>query len=166
LSSPSENLPPTSLLENPAPSPPIYFCVYSKDKKRRLEDSLVTPRLGNKFLNAAQNLLGFDTNPIYALLHEAIYCQKQPSRWSAERVAREHYPAFDVEATMSGDRPVMFFGEMMYQGMFDDFSQLVPLKETAELLASFEQWPRLYDLEKLKANKVPVAAAMYYDDIV
>ena len=35
--------------------------------------------MGNKFLTNAQGMLGFDTNPIYALLHEAIYCQHQVS---------------------------------------------------------------------------------------
>jgi len=38
----------------------------------------------------------------------------------------------------------------MYEGMFDDFVQLRPLKACASYLASFKDWPYIYDIEKLK----------------
>ena len=38
-----------------------------------------------------------------------------------------------------------------------------PLKECAELLAHKADWPQLYDAERLGANTVPVAAAVYDD---
>ena len=60
------------------------------------------------FLNAVQNFLTFDTNPIYALLHEAIYCQSVSSDWSAERVLAE-FPEFTIKAN---DR-FHFTGEML-----------------------------------------------------
>ena len=47
--------------------------------------------------------------------------------------------------------------------MFEDYGALAPLREAAEILAAHE-WPRLYDQERLAANRVPVAAAIYSDD--
>ena len=37
--------------------------------------------------------------------------------------------------------------------------------KAAEMLANDETWPMLYDVEKLRQNTVPVAAAVYYDDM-
>lgn len=31
----------------------------------------------------------FDTNPLYALLHEPIYCEGYASQWSAQRTLRQ-----------------------------------------------------------------------------
>lgn len=111
------------------------------------------------FLRGFENALHFDTNPIYALLHEACYTQGSASRWAAERV-RAEFPIFDAE-----DGPFLFTGEMIYPWMFEDIGVLRPLRETAELLAQHEDWPELYDRTALETNKVPVAAAVYYDDM-
>lgn len=43
--------------------------------------------------------------------------------------------------------------------MFDDFANLRPLKGAAELLAQYNDWPKLYDLEQLAKNEVKVTAA-------
>ena len=48
--------------------------------------------------------------------------------------------------------------------MFEDYGALRPLREAAELLAGRE-WPRLYDPQVLGANEVPVAAAIYAEDM-
>ena len=53
----------------------------------------------------------------------------------------------------------------MYDWMLDDYVSLQPLKECAEILAKCTTWPKLYDEEVLARNKVPVAAAVYYDDM-
>ena len=42
---------------------------------------------------------------------------------------------------------------------------LRPLRECAELLAARTEWVRLYDPARLAANDVPVAAAVYHDDM-
>lgn len=42
---------------------------------------------------------------------------------------------------------------------------LRPLRETAGLLAARTDWAPLYDTERLAANQVPVAAAVYHDDM-
>jgi len=112
------------------------------------------------FLRGLENHQNFETNPIYALLHEAEYCEGAPSNWSAERVRASH-PEFDL----APGRPVYFTGEMIYPWMFDDYASLAPLKEAAELLAADADWPALYDREALGRNQVRCAAAIYYDDM-
>ncbi|MDP9316691.1 MAG: alpha/beta hydrolase [Chloroflexota bacterium] len=118
------------------------------------------PELSYTFLKGVEAAQAFDTNPIYAILHEAIYCQQEASRWSAERLRRE-YPDFDL----APDRPVFFTGEMIYPWMFDDYRRLQPLKEAAEILAAHDAWPDLYVPTVLRKNTVPCAAAIYYDDM-
>ena len=129
-----------------------------------LEDAFVSgaggPELSYGFLRAVEAAQNFETNPIYAVLHEACYTQAAASRWSAERV-RAEYPEFDL----SPERPVFFTGEMIYPWMFDEYRYLRPLKAAAEILANDESWPRLYDPAVLRANTVPCAAAIYYDDM-
>lgn len=130
-----------------------------------LEEAFVSSRKGHgsrlsqTFLTHAERMSDFNTNPIYALLHEPLYCQGQASKWSAARVQAE----FD-EFSPVGE-PVFFTGEMVYPWMFEDYAQLKPLKEAAEILAGFESWPKLYDCETLARNSVPVAAALYYNDM-
>jgi pimeloyl-ACP methyl ester carboxylesterase len=112
------------------------------------------------FLQGVEQLQSFDTNPIFAILHEAIYCQQFASNWSAERV-RDAFPEFEIEP----NRPVYFTGEMVYPWMFEDFAQLQPLSAAAENLASYDGWPRLYNIARLRANTVPTVAVLYYDDM-
>jgi pimeloyl-ACP methyl ester carboxylesterase len=112
------------------------------------------------FLHHLDHLQSFDTNPIFSLLQEACYTQGDASRWSAERL-RAEFPQFDPARE---DR-VLFTGEMIYPWMFEVYPQLKPLKAAAEILAQDASWPKLYDIEKLKKNTVPVAAAVYYDDM-
>ncbi|RLT45506.1 MAG: alpha/beta fold hydrolase [Chloroflexi bacterium] len=118
------------------------------------------PELGYPFLHAVEAMQSFNTNPIFAILHESIYCQQKASNWAAHRI-RNEYPAFD--SAQAG--PVYFTGEMIYPWMFDEYGELQPLQEAADLLASDASWPRLYDGERLAQNQVPGAAAVYYDDM-
>ena len=129
-----------------------------------LEDAFVPGPAGRElsyaFLRAFENRFSFETNPIYYLLHEAEYCQGEASRWSAERV-RAQFPKFDLKP----DQPVLFTGEMVYPWMAEDYAALRPLRECADILAAKADWPRLYDLDALRANPVPAAAAVYLDDM-
>jgi pimeloyl-ACP methyl ester carboxylesterase len=129
-----------------------------------LEDAFVEGRngheIGYNFLREFEHNFFFETDPIYALLHEAEYCQEEASNWSAERI-RAEFPQF----AWSPGQPVTFTGEMVYPWMFDEYERLRPLKEAAEILAADESWPRLYDVATLRANTVPCAAAVYYDDM-
>jgi proline iminopeptidase len=54
---------------------------------------------------------------------------------------------------------------MVYPWYFDQDPALVPLREVAELLAAKEDWGPLYDVHRLATNTIPVAAAVYQDDI-
>ena len=54
---------------------------------------------------------------------------------------------------------------MLYPWMLDEFQSLKPLKSAAELLAEKNDWPILYDEKILSVNKVPIAAAVYTNDM-
>lgn len=120
--------------------------------------------LSHNFLRAVENEQHYETNPIFAILHEAIYCQGHASRWSAQRV-RDEYPEFTPDVTARGEQPVYFTGEMIYPWQFDDYAGLRPLKEAAHILADYDGWPMLYRPEVLQTNTVPCVAAVYYDDM-
>ena len=112
------------------------------------------------FLRALENSQWFETNPIFAVLHEMCYTQGAAARWSAERV-RGEFP----EMNWSPGRVPSFTGEMIYPWMFEDYSRLRPLRDVAELLAVEERWPALYDPTKLARNRVPCVAAIYAEDM-
>ena len=125
-------------------------------------------------VEAAQD--AFETNPIYWLLHEAIYCdgpagtsgpEGGASKWSAERVQKEMGPAWDYTTRLDeGGQPIMLSGEMVYSWMGDDYAWLRPLKPCAELLAAKADWPKLYDQEALGSRRCPpVACLVSYEDI-
>ncbi|XP_008797149.2 proline iminopeptidase isoform X2 [Phoenix dactylifera] len=86
-------------------------------------------RISYYFLKAFESWIEFDTNPLYALMHESIYCQ------------------------------------MIFPWMFDEIHALRQFKEAAHLLAERDDWPPLYDVTRLNNNQVPVAAAVYYEDM-
>ncbi|MGW7308835.1 alpha/beta fold hydrolase [Streptomyces sp. NPDC054835] len=134
-----------------------------------LEDAFVPtpagPALSDAFLEGVQAHLSFAGHPLYALLHEAIYAQGQgPTDWAAERV-RAGLPEFDAAGTLAGDAPLLFTGETIHPWHFATDPALRPLRETAELLAARTDWAPLYDPARLAVNEVPVAAAVYHDDM-
>lgn len=49
--------------------------------------------------------------------------------------------------------------------MFKDFDELRNLQATADLLASTDDWPELYDESQLARNEVPVYSATYMEDM-
>ncbi len=127
-----------------------------------LEDPFVGDVLSDAFRYAMMNELSFATGPLYALLHEAAYAQEFATRWSAHRV-RAEFGEFDPRVT--GTHPLYFTGEMIYPWMIDADPVLRPLHEAADILAERDDWPPLYDPARLAANEVPVAAAVYYNDM-
>ncbi|WP_328826842.1 alpha/beta hydrolase [Streptomyces sp. NBC_00252] len=134
-----------------------------------LENAFVrTPsghELSDAFQEEVQNSLSYAGHPLYALVHEAVYAQdSRPTDWSAERV-RGEFPQFDAAKTLAGDSPLLFTGESIHPWMFDCDPALRPLRDTAELLAARTDWQPLYDPARLAANEVPVAAAVYHDDM-
>ncbi|MFJ8330259.1 alpha/beta fold hydrolase [Streptomyces sp. NPDC094437] len=123
------------------------------------------PRLSDAFQEEVQTQLSYAGHPLYALVHEATYGQgDRPTNWSAERV-RAEFPQFDAAKSLAGEGPLFFTGETIHPWMFDADPALRPLRETADLLAARADWPRLYDRARLAENDVPVAAAIYHDDL-
>ncbi|WP_460071841.1 alpha/beta fold hydrolase [Streptomyces sp. YKOK-I1] len=134
-----------------------------------LEDAFVPtphgPELSDAFQEQLRGQLSFAGHPLYALVHEAVYGQDaRPTAWSAERV-RAEFPQFDAAKTLTGDGPLLLTGETIHPWMFDTDPALRPLRETAGLLAASTDWTPLYDPARLAANEVPVAAAIYHDDL-
>ncbi|KAJ4843874.1 hypothetical protein Tsubulata_024351 [Turnera subulata] len=135
----------------------------------RVWDPILVPgspkRMSYYFLKAFENWLDFDTNPLYALMHESIYCQGSSSQWSANKIRSEYEGKFDAVRAAKEGRPVYFTGEMVFPWMFDEIHALRQFKDAAHLLAEKKDWPALYDSAALNNNKVPVAAAVYYEDM-
>ncbi|AXG81687.1 alpha/beta fold hydrolase [Streptomyces paludis] len=123
------------------------------------------PALSDAFQEDVTAALSFAGHPLYALHHEPIYAQDgRPTEWAAERV-RGEFARFDAATTLAGETPLYFSGESIHPWHFDCDPALRPLRETAELLAAHRDWPALYDPVRLAANEVPVAAAVYHDDM-
>ena len=132
-----------------------------------LEDPFAGDELSDAFRYAVHAQLSFAAAPLYALLHEPCYAQGFATRWSAQRI-RAEFAEFDAAAAIDGDpqtAPLLFTGEMIYPSMIEADPVLRPLREAADLLAERDDWPPLYDPARLAANEVPVAAAVYYDDM-
>jgi pimeloyl-ACP methyl ester carboxylesterase len=124
------------------------------DGAERLHYLLELPPDSPAFAHDVEAETRFARNPLYAIVHEACYADGCATRWSAERLLPDEFAS----------TPELFTGEMVYSWMFEDYSALAPLREAAELLAAHE-WPRLYDGERLEANDVPAAAAVYAEDM-
>ncbi|MFM4718534.1 alpha/beta fold hydrolase [Aeromonas bivalvium] len=125
-----------------------------------LEDAFIGERINPAFLYQVQAMQPFNAHPIFAILHEAIYCEGSASDWAAERVRAEH-----PELAWAPGQDFAFTGEMIFPWMFEQFRELVPLKEAAHLLAKKADWGPLYDPAQLARNPVPVACAVYADDM-
>lgn len=116
--------------------------------------------LSTSFLASVAALTSLDHNPLYAVLQECIYAQGEAATdWAAERVGAAH-PVFGTR-----ERPLLFAGEMMFPWMFAEIRALRPFAAAAEALARRAHWAPLYDGAALAANAVPVAAAIYFDDL-
>jgi pimeloyl-ACP methyl ester carboxylesterase len=118
---------------------------------------LLEEGLTEAFLYQVMAETSFAAAPLYAVLHEPIYAQGAAPNWSAARLLPKEL------ADDAG--PVLFTGEMTYPWMFDDIRALRPFRAAAHRLATAESWPSLYDPVRLAANQVPVAAAVYHDDM-
>ena len=106
------------------------------------------------FLHNVENAESFARNPIYAVLHEACWADGGATRWAAQRLL----PAGFAE------RRELLTGEHIYPWMFEEMGALEGLDEAGHALAEHE-WPRLYDADRLAANEVPAAAAIYAEDM-
>jgi pimeloyl-ACP methyl ester carboxylesterase len=124
------------------------------DGAERLHYLLELPRDAPAFLHDVDAAPPYARNPLYAILHEACWADGGTTNWAAERLLPGDY----------ADAPELFTGEHVYPWMFEEYGALRPLRDAAQILAE-RTWPRLYDPERLRANTVPVAAAIYTDDM-
>ncbi|RBM04074.1 alpha/beta hydrolase [Glutamicibacter soli] len=117
------------------------------------------PRLSDTFLEALYAQSSFAANPLYALMHESIYAQGSATNFAAEAVLPE-FPQFTSHA-----KTPLLTGEMIFRWHFAEDPVLRPLEDVARILAEHEHFGPLYDLGVLAENTVPVAAAVYHDDV-
>ena len=124
-------------------------------------------------LSAVEQDTPFDSNPIYAILHEAIYCYKPgvASDWAAYRVGKEQHEfswlssPIPTQKAGANEAPLYFSGEMIFPFHFETYPELAKIKDAAQLLAEYDRWEELYDEEQLQRNEVPVYAASFIEDM-
>jgi pimeloyl-ACP methyl ester carboxylesterase len=126
----------------------------TSDGAELLHYLLELPAGSPAFLHDVESTLPFGArNPLYTVVHEACYADGGTTRWSASRVLPTEYD----------EQPELFTGEHVFPWLLEDCAGLAPLREAADILAE-HPWPRLYDADRLRANEVPCAAAVYADD--
>ena len=124
------------------------------DGAERLHYLLELPADSPAFLHDVDAALWFGRNPLYAILHEACWADGGTTHWSAQRLLPDEYV----------QTPEFFTGEHVFPWMFEEYGALAPLRDAARILAA-HAWPPLYDADRLRANEVPIAAAIYTEDM-
>lgn len=121
--------------------------------------------LSDGFLMQVLAITGSAGKALYWTLQEFIYAdggesgECEPLRWAAHRELT-HHPEFSVD-----NRPLIFTGEMCYPWMFEEDAALRPFKDAVDIMMESRQWGKLYDLEQLARNEVPLQAGVYFDDM-
>lgn len=131
-----------------------------------------------KYFDSAQP---FDDYPIYYWLHESIYAdgpENSPSNWAADRAYLDKPPEiFDYQvtskATDDDSIPTLFFGEMVFPWMSQDYAECsgVGCSALATALAQKNDWGPLYDKDHMRkvldsqSGVSRAAAAVYYGDM-
>ena len=117
--------------------------------------------LSDTFLAEVAAQSGFADNPLWAALQESLYGDPDSgaTAWAADAEHARH-PEFSVDA-----RPLRFTGEMMFRWMFDEIRLLRPFAPAVDALALKTDWSPIFDRARLASNEVPVAAAVYFDDL-
>lgn len=127
-----------------------------------IEKAFARPgRLSAAFLQEVLALSSSAGNPLFWTLQESIYADSAsgPTAWAAQ-AERDRRPAFDEDR-----RPLLFTGEMAFPWMFDEVRLLRGFGPAVRALAARAEASPLYDLDRLAANDVPLAAAVYFDDM-
>lgn len=127
-----------------------------------LERAFIRPgRLDEGFLAEVLQRTSSAAGPLFWTLQETIYGDGSngPIGWAA-KAERDRRPEFAEDR-----RPLLFTGEMAFPWMFEEVRLLRGFAPAVEKLARRAEWPPLYDMDRLAANEVPLAAAVYYDDM-
>ncbi|TCC33613.1 alpha/beta fold hydrolase [Kribbella sindirgiensis] len=125
-----------------------------------IDEAFDGDELSDGFLGHVLGASSYLDGPLFAALQESIYGSGDGATGWAAEAERARHPEFAEDA-----RPLLFTGEMMYPWMFAEIRGLRPFQGAVEALAQRSRWSELYDLERLAANDVPVAAAVYFDDM-
>jgi pimeloyl-ACP methyl ester carboxylesterase len=124
-----------------------------------LEDAFDGDAVATAFLDTVEHSTHHRGEPLYAILQEVIYCQHTAPRWSAARI-RAEFPLTAPDADQ-----LILTGEMKEPWIFAEEAVLQPFAGAMEILNAKADWPDLYDLDRLATNEVPIAAAVYFDDL-
>jgi pimeloyl-ACP methyl ester carboxylesterase len=128
--------------------------------------SLPGHKLSDTFLAGVASIVSFAANPLYALLHEAIYAENGTvTGWSAARVRDGLGVPTEAVRDDDGIDRLPLTGEMIYPHTVASDPSLAPLAEAAQLLAARVWDEPLYDPAALAANRVPIAARVYTRDM-
>ncbi|KAK4459200.1 Alpha/Beta hydrolase protein [Cladorrhinum samala] len=122
-------------------------------------------------LMSLERQVPLDANPIYAFLHEPIYCAKpgDAANHAAFR-AGQNFEQFSwlrpgIISVSEDHSPLYFSGEMIYPSYYSSYPELEHIKDAAQILAQKSDWPELYDEDQLRRNEVPVFAVSFVDDM-
>lgn len=161
-------------------SPSTFASLHALIGNAFLEPGNPNSNFTTMFLRSIDTEQQFDNHPIFFWLHEAIYAdglEKSPTNWSAHHAYEDlakHNPEYDYRHTSSvkdDSQPTLFFGEMMFPWMAEDYQELsgVGLRELAEKLAKKEDWGNLYDVDRMQQvlndGTCRAAAAVYHGDM-
>lgn len=127
-----------------------------------VEQAFARPgRLSTTFLEQCLARSSSAGNPLFWTLQESIYGDRDngPIAFAAQQ-ERDRRPQFDPSR-----RPLLFTGEMAFPWMFDEVRLLRGFGPAVRELAARPSWSTLYDPDRLAASEVPLAAAVYYDDM-
>ena len=80
-------------------------------------------------------------------------CTSRSTARARRRGGRRSGSATRCRSSRPEARPLLPTGEMIYPWMFEADRALAPLREAAELLAAYDGWPALYDLDRLAAQR-------------
>ncbi|EPE02361.1 proline iminopeptidase [Ophiostoma piceae UAMH 11346] len=132
-----------------------------------LADITSLGKLSDETLKNIEGWIRFEERVLYCVLQEAIYTDIGcgPSGWAAEKVARE-LPEFSW--LNDGKLPagnITFYAEHVFNFHYDQFKSLKHLRGAANILAKKDDWAPLFDLVRLRKNKVPIASLCYKNDI-
>ncbi|MDQ1293970.1 MAG: hypothetical protein QG608_1853 [Actinomycetota bacterium] len=133
-----------------------------------VEDAWALPgeKLSDTFLDGVRDIVGYSGQPLYALLHEAVYAEGGVrTGWSARRIRDELGIGTTDSGGPDGVERLELTGEMVYPHDLTADPALAPLAEVGELLAERVWSEPLYDRQALTTNDVPVAACVYTQDM-
>lgn len=121
--------------------------------------------LSTGFCNDVYTVTTSYGNELYWTLQEGIYMnggdteQCAAPNWAAQRELDKR-PEFSDTA-----RPLLFTGEMSYPWRFNEDAALRPFRDAEEIFMQSTDWGKIYDLNQLQHNEVPLQSAVYYNDM-